>query len=351
MDYSLAFGTGALTGGKIAFVNCTRDLLIDGMVTLLPADSTVLEILEDVEPDGEVLRACRNLRALGYKLALDDFVENQLGSPLLDYASYVKVDIRATTRDERVKIAHNLARRGLNLVAEKVESREEFDFARDHDYRFFQGYFFCRPVVLEARDIPAAQHSQLRLLQAVSDADLDWKRLERIIRPDVSLCYRLLRYLNSAAFGLYPIRSVMHALVLLGEREVRKWIALVTAAILGQKDTPELVRMSVVRGRFLESFAPSKSRDQYFLTGLFSLLDAMLRRPMSQLVAELPISNESRTALLGGENQLSQLLKLCERCERGEFRESSDEGADQEKTWLAFHEATVWADVVLRATV
>ena len=347
MDYSLAFGTNSLTGGKAAFVNCTRELLTGGFVTLLPPDSTVLEILEDVEPDPEVLRACRSLRSLCYRFALDDFVEARLGSPFLDYVTYVKVDIRANSRHDLVNIEQRLTRRGLLLIAEKVETREEFDFLRDHCYHFFQGYFFCRPILLEARDIPTAQHNQLRLLQAVSDSTLDLKQLDEIIRPDVSLCYRLLRYLNSAAFGLYPIRSVMHALILLGEREIRKWIALVTAAMLGQNKVPELARLAIVRGKFCESYAPPEKADQYFLTGLFSLLEPMLERPMSQLVAELPISNESRIALLGGDNELANLLEICEMCERGEFEELRKKEKVPETISQRFQRATMWADIVL----
>ncbi|MDT8070289.1 MAG: EAL domain-containing protein [Terriglobia bacterium] len=344
MDYSLAFGTGPVAGEKLAFVNCTRELLVTRLVTLLPSDKTVLEILEDVAPDLEVLEACRHLSSLGYRFALDDFLENDLGSPFLEHATFVKVDIRANSTMGQARIARELARRGLRLLAEKVETREEFDFLHDHGYQYFQGYFFCRPIILQTQDIPAAQLNRLRLLQAVSDPSLNLKQLEEIIRPEVSLSYRLLRYLNSAAFGLYPVRSVMHALTLLGEREVRKWIALVTAGILGQDKTPELVRIAVVRAKFCESFAPSGRSEHYFLTGLFSLLDAMLDRPMSQLASELPISGECRTALLRGQNFLADLLRKCEQCERGEFDCASTQG---EPVCRSFRDATLWADAVL----
>jgi c-di-GMP-related signal transduction protein len=347
MDYSLAFGTVTLTGGAFAFVNCTRALLVNRTVTLLPPENTILEILEDIEPDREVLAACDDLRARGYRLALDDFLEKNLGSAFLDRVTYVKVDIRENGKAAQKRIAQQLMPRGLLLLAEKVETRLEFEFARDHGYQYFQGYFFCRPIILETHDIPAAQLNQLRLLKAISDPTLNLKQLDEIIRLDVSLCYRLLRYLNSPAFGFYTIRSVMHALALLGEGEVRKWVALVTAGILGRDQTPELVRICVVRARFCERLAPRSKSDQYFITGLFSLLEAMLHRPMSQVVSELPITDECRVALLRGQNPLADLLRQCERCERGDFESGLANETQRENVWHSFQEATLWADTVL----
>jgi c-di-GMP-related signal transduction protein len=349
MDYSLAFGTGAVTGEKLAFVNCTRELLVNGLVTLLPPDKTVLEILEDIAPDPEVLQACHRLRSLGYQLALDDFLESNLNSPFLDLVSLVKVDIRASKRAAQVRIAQELGRRGHVLLAEKVETRQEFEFLRDQGYQYFQGYFFCRPIILETHDIPAAQLNQLRLLRAISDPSLNLKQLDGIIRLDVSLSYRLLRYLNSAAFGLHRIRSVMHALVMLGESEIRKWVAVVIAGILGQDKTPELVRLAVVRAKFCESLAPASKSESYFLTGIFSLLDAMLDKPMSQVALELPVSDECRIALLRGENTLAALLRQCERCERGDFQNLINNQTREDAVFSTFQEATLWADTVLES--
>lgn len=349
MDSSLLLGATSLTGGKRAFINCTRELLVGGLVTLLPPDLSVLEVLEDVEPDKEVLQACRRLRALGYTLAMDDFLARDLGSPLLELVKLIKVDLRATTRIEQREIATLLGRRGLTLLAEKVETREDFDFVASNGYRYFQGYFFCRPVTLATRDIPATQQNHLRLLQSAHDPTIDIKTLERIIRPEVALCYRLLRYLNSAAFGLYPVRSIQHALNLLGEREIRKWIAMVTTAMLAQNKPPELVRMAMVRGNFCESFAPEETREDHFLAGLFSLLEAMLDRPMDRIVADLPISADCRRALLGEKNPISDLLRLCGECEHGDFAQiiSRNTEAESAVIWNRYHQAIVWSDLVL----
>lgn len=352
MDSSLLLGSTSLTGGKRAFINCTRELLVSGLVTLLPADLTVLEILEDVPPDHEVLAACRRLKLAGYTLAMDDFGLSQQDSPLLEFASIIKVDQRASSPEDMECIAHHFGRRGLILLSEKVETREEFEFAASLGYRYFQGYFFCRPVTLTTRDIPASEHNYLLLLQASQDPHLDLSSLERVIRPEVALCYRLLRYLNSAAFGLYPVRSIHHALTLLGEREVRKWIAMVTTAMMAQSKPPELIRMAMVRGRFCEYFAPPNQGEDYFLTGLFSLLDAMLDRPMERLVSDLPISERCRKALLGEESELTSLIAICLACEQGNFdRTDRDRSAvESAEIWKRFQAATDWASAIMDCT-
>jgi len=354
MDYALALGAASLTSGKRAFINCTRELLTDGLVTLLPPDQTVLEILEDVAPDPEVLAACARLRSQGYTLALDDFVPENLGSPFLDLVHFVKVDLRATEQRQWAPVAERLSRRGLKLVAEKVETRAEFRASLNAGYDYFQGYFFCKPTLLQTRDISPFNKNQLDLLRLTSENSLNFKQLEQIIRRDVSLCYRLLRYLNSAAFGLYPVRSIMHALTLLGEREVRKWIALVTTALLAKDRTPELIRMAMIRGKFCESYANTHvETENYFLTGLFSLLEAMLERPMSQLVTELPISDKCRSALLGDENNLTCILRLCTECERAELGplNSMLPKTDISDVWDRFHSASRWADSVLASAL
>jgi len=353
MDSSLLLGAASLTSGKRAFINCTRELLVGGLVTLLPPDLTVLEVLEDVVPDREVLLSCRRLRAQGYALAMDDFVAKDSASPLLDLVRYVKVDLRATSHDEQRSIVRELSHRAIDLVAEKVESREEYDFAVSLGFRLFQGFYFCRPVTLATRDIPATANSYMRLLRASQSAELDLADLEKLIRPEVALCYRLLRYLNSAAFGLYPVRSIRHALTLLGEQEVRKWIALVTTAMLAKNKPAELVRMAMVRGRFCELHASGNGEEDYFLAGLFSLLDAMLDRPMENLVHDLPISDACRTALLGGRNHIADCIRFCVNCERGDFQQDGEhlDPPQLENIWQRFRSATLWSDAVLAATL
>jgi len=241
LDRSLLMGLDVLCDGRRAFINCTRDTLIKGLVTLLPAASTVVEILEDVPADPDVLAACRSLKKAGYLIALDDYVAEDARAPLSEVADIVKVDLRLTTEAQRRTILHAGPEHCL-MLAEKVETRAEFVAAREQGFVYFQGYFFRRPEMVNTRDMPANRVSYLRMLQEVSRPDLNVDGLERLIKTEASVCYRLLRYLNSAVFAFKSeIHSVRHALSMLGEREVRRWVRMIAAVGAGQDRTSDLV--------------------------------------------------------------------------------------------------------------
>ena len=220
IDFSLLFGSTALTGGLPAYINCTRNVLLQDIVTLLPRDRIVVEVLENVLADEETLAACDRLRRAGYLIALDDYVPTPDTMRLLPFADLVKVDILATGAARQAAIAADMRRRGIRLLAEKVETSEQFQFALRLGFHYFQGYFFCRPQTLTMQDIPCAKLSYVQVLSIASRDVYEVGELEQAILREPSLCYRLLRYLNSAAFGLFPVRSIRHALSLLGQREI-----------------------------------------------------------------------------------------------------------------------------------
>ena len=348
IDTSLLIGTNSLTEGRRAFINCTREILLSDMVTVLPSKVCVLEILEDVEPDREVLDRCRSLRKSGYTLALDDFTGDLKYAPFIEIAEIIKVDFLATNVLQQADFAR-YARRGITLLAEKVENREQFELAKKLGYTYFQGYFFAKPTVVSSADISLLQSKCLRILQKTFDPDYEPKEVAAVIKQEPSLCYRLLRYLDSAAFGLYPIRSIGHALTILGQRETQKWVALVTAVMLGKKTSTALVSMALVRARFCELMAgelDGPSTD-YFLVGLLSLMDVLLSQPMSAVLAQLPISAECRAALEGQENSLSKILQLVVACERGEWgllsRQCSALDTAESVVWSLYSQAIQWA--------
>jgi len=233
LDASLLLGLDVLCDGRLAFINCTRDLLLND-ITLLPPDRVVVEILETVPADEAVIAACRRLKKAGYMIALDDFVPGGPREPLTSLADIIKVDVKQSSLAQRAAISRQNGER-CRLLAEKVETRAEFLATRKAGFTYFQGYFFRRPELMQAREIPANRVNYLRLLKAVSRAELDPRELENVIKGEASLCYRLLRYLNSPLFG-FPaeIRSVRHALVMLGEREVRRWLRLATTLVASQ---------------------------------------------------------------------------------------------------------------------
>lgn len=256
LDSSLLIGLDVLCDGKRAFVNCTKDTLIKGLVTLLPSHSTVVEILESVAPDPDVVSACQRLKQAGYLIALDDYVAGDPREPLADMADIIKVELKLTTVEQRAALIKRYGPWRCRMLAEKVETQEEFAQARDQGFVYFQGYFFRKPEMLATRDMPANRLNYLRMLQEVSQHDLDVPAIEKMIKSEASICYRLLRYLNSAVFGFKSeIHSVRHALSILGEREVRRWVRLVAAVGAGQDKTSDLVLSALVRARFGELLA------------------------------------------------------------------------------------------------
>jgi c-di-GMP-related signal transduction protein len=322
LDRSLLIGLDVLCDGRRAFVNCTRDTLIKGLVTLLPSTSTVVEILEDVTPDPDVMTACQSLKQAGYMLALDDFVANDKREALADMVDIIKVELPLTTEDERAAMVKRYGPWRCRMLLEKVETQGDFEKAREQGFVYFQGYFFRRPETLKTRDMPGNRLHYLRMLQEVSRPDLDIDELERVIKADASVCYRLLRYLNSSIFAFRnEIHSVRHALSMLGEREVRRWVRLVAAVGAGQDKTSDLVLSALVRGRFGELLAPlvQHGESDLFLLGLLSLIDAMLEMPMAAVLEKIPLDHETKMVLLGRPSLLRPVYQLMLAHESGEW--------------------------------
>ena len=326
LDSSILVGLDIICQGRYAFVNCTRDVLLKNYPTLLPATGTVVEVLETVLPDAYVAAACDNLRRQGYLIALDDFVMNDPRHALTDRADIIKVDLKATTPGEQKTLVQRYGKR-CRMLAEKVESREEFHATRDLGYVYFQGYFFQRPEVMHTRDIPSSKVNYLRMLQVVSASELDLRQVEQLVKSEASICYRLLRYLNSAAFGFaQEIHSVRHALNILGEREIRRWVRLVATVAAGQNKSSELVFAALVRGRFCEllgSRVPHGEAD-LFLMGLMSLMDAILEAPMEAVLEKLPLEADIKNVLLGHPSRLRLIYRLMLAQESGEWPAIAD---------------------------
>jgi len=308
-------GLEALTCGRTAFVNITRDLLIREDVNLLPPATTVLEIIESVEADDEVLAACRRLKERGYRLAIDDYRPDAQHRRLLDVADIVKVDVLVTGPAERVALARQLRPRGIVMLAEKVESEDVFRQTREAGYQLFQGYFFARPTIVKGRDIPGSKLSFLRILGEIHKPDLDLGALGAIVEREVALSYKLLRYINSAFFGWNgDVNSINHALLLLGEREIKRWASVIALAGMSSDKPGELQAHALMRGRFCELLAPGarladRSSD-LFLMGLFSLMDAMLDHPLDKVLDGLPLAQDVKDSMLGEAGPLRDVFDV-----------------------------------------
>jgi EAL and modified HD-GYP domain-containing signal transduction protein len=308
-------------------VNATRDALIMDWLQLLPPASTVVEVIESVEPDAQVVDACRRLKGLGYRIALDDFRPGSWDNPLLRLADIVKVDVLATGQAERAAIAKRLLRTHVALLAEKVETLDIVDETRAQGYSLFQGFFFARPVVVTGRDIAASKRSYLRVLHEIHREDIDLPALADIIERELALSYKLLRYINASFYGWRgSVSSIRHALMLLGAREIRRWATVIALAGMVGEESDELIHQALLRGRLCELLAPaiglkSRASDLFFM-GLFSLIDVLLEQPMGEILNETPIAEDAKAALLGEPGPMRSVLDLVCAYLSGQWSES-----------------------------
>ncbi|HZE88710.1 MAG TPA: HDOD domain-containing protein [Verrucomicrobiae bacterium] len=354
-DSMLVFGLDNLLGRHRGFINASRKVVLDGSLSLLPNRQAVIELLETVEGDPEVLAACRALKEQGYLIALDDYRPRPEMEALVDLADFIKVDFAEVKGDARKELVDSHRRRGIQMLAEKVETREDFEQAFDAGYEYFQGYFFARPAVVTGKDLPALKINYLRLLNEINRPEVTYDGLEAIVKQDVALSVKLLRYLNSAAFGWRAkIKSIRHALTLLGERPIRKWVSLVALTSLAGDKPAELIVTSLMRARFCELLAPHiRMEDReldLFLVGLLSAVDALVDRPLAEVVKGMALSAEVRSALTGTDSPLRDPLDLALSYERGDWPEmmrlTSRFDLDEDTVPGIYRESVAWSDAL-----
>ena len=359
LDNFLLFGLETLTGGHRAFINFTREDLIRDFPTLFPRDRIVVEVLESTVADPEVISSCRRLKQAGYTIALDDFVLSPRSEPFLPFADLIKVDFRSTSALDRKRLADHLAPRGIKMLAEKVETHEDILAARDTGYTYFQGYFYCRPRIVTTSGLSGFRPNYMRILQAVNRPEMDLREVEAILKQEPSLLYKLLRYLNSAYFALRTeVTSIRHALALLGEEKLRKWTSVAAMVHLAHNKPSELIVTSLVRARFCESLAAplrmAAKETDLFLLGLMSTMDAVLGRHMSQVVTEVPLSDEVRAALLNEAGCFRDVLSIVLSLERGTWEDISQPiarlGLDESLIPGIYLHAVEWTTQIFKST-
>lgn len=349
----MLLGIETLTGGKPAFINFTANIIKNEIPTIFPPDLVGVEILEDVEPDDDLLYACQKLKNSRYLLVLDDFALTEERALLAEMADIIKVDFLATKKKDRAAVAEKFAGSRIRLLAEKVETIDDFQEALELGYSYFQGYFFCRPHIISRKDIPSHRLTYLRILQELHSIEPDFEEITRIVTTDLSLSYKLLRLVNSAIFGFRSrINSIKHALVILGLEEIKKWITLLALSNMGQDKPEELIAHSVVRARFGELISIiiglQNRSSEFFLMGLLSLIDAFLDRPMEEILAELPLADEIKDALTGRMNLFGEVYRLIVAYEKADWEEvrtySSRLNLVEEKIPQFFLQSVQWTN-------
>jgi EAL and modified HD-GYP domain-containing signal transduction protein len=310
-----------IVGRKRAWINVSRDFVLEGLAEAVPPKLVGLEVLETEHFDDELVSALRDLRKNGYRLALDGFASRPGFEMLLPMFDVVKLDMVALGRDQLSEQMDRLDRYRGVVLAEKLTTHPDHAFAADAGVDLFQGYFYCRPAVIGTRGIAANRVALMRLLADLQNPQAELSDISELITRDVTLSFRLLRYVNSAYFGLRgEVRSVSQALALLGLENVRRWTTLSALASIDGKPS-ELTRTALTRARFCEVAGEAMklgNSSELFTLGLFSVVDAMMDAPMAEVVESLPFATDLREALVGRRGKLGMLLDSVTALEAGE---------------------------------
>lgn len=310
-------------GDKLGFVNFPYQSLVNLVPTLFPKDNLVIEILESCEPTAELLSAIKKMSQAGYTIALDDFVPKKEWLPFLPYTSIIKIDIQQYSLKKAQTLIERLKPHNITFLAEKVETYEEFELAKEVGFNQFQGYFFSRPQLIRRKQIKPSFLTVVQLCKEIANSDINYDELERLISLDVTLSYKLLTFVNASYLIRSEIKSFKQALVYLGEERLRKFISLV-AITSTQDDKPDsLYSLSIQRARFcellLKDINSNIDEGLGFLTGMFSLLDSLFDQPLEELVEKMPIDNMVKAALVTKQGTLGNILSLVKAYESADW--------------------------------
>jgi EAL and modified HD-GYP domain-containing signal transduction protein len=352
-------GLDVLCDNHLAFIPCTHEMLVQDNILDLPHEKIVVEIHPGIEVDASLIEACGRLKKSGFKIAIDNFRKGDGREQLLALADFLKVDLGSRGAGHPSQIAAAHAGKPYKMLAQNVNSRAEYKNAERAGFKLFQGYFFLHPENMRVRQIPTGQTSKVRLLQAVSAPEIDLPLVEELIRHDASLCFRLMRYLNSPLLGLaVPVQSVRQAMSLLGERALTRWIRTATALSVGQPKCSYLVLASLVRARFCELIAPQVEHGNadLFLLGMFSLMDVILETPLEILMEGLAFDTSAKAALLamknGGGARLSPVCDLVVAREKGDWERVTTHATKLNLSLQvvnrAYLEAMEWAHQIMK---
>ncbi|REL37199.1 EAL and HDOD domain-containing protein [Thalassotalea euphylliae] len=352
----LTMGVEQVTGDLPAYINFHADTLIRHFPSFLDPKKIVIEILEDVPISDELLAACKSLKEQGYVLALDDHDFDPKWDVFLPYIDIIKVDVLSISILEVSRYVNRIKPYNKTLLAEKVETAQQFEQLKMLGFSLFQGYFFAKPEMLKQKKITTTKHNILELINQASKISLDFDHISDIFSSDPGLTYKLLRFINSPTYGRsQQITSLKHALVYIGEVELKKFIALLALSDLAEDKASELMRISLFRARFCEQIGQllkdSDNPPKAFLTGLLSMIDGILDHDIQSVVEILPIDQDIKSALLGEAIYLTNYLDLAKHFEQGQWLHSESIaqqfGLDMEKCSAAHIEAMSWADSML----
>jgi EAL and modified HD-GYP domain-containing signal transduction protein len=349
LDDMVLLGLDRLTGGEKAFLRCTSEVLTEKLVEVLPPESTVLEIPDCVKQSSHLIDACRELKAAGFQITLVDFKNDSEPHPLLELASYIKIDITELDEAGFLQLRECAANKEIKLIASKVDSQELHSKACREGFSFFQGFYFCYPELILTTKVPANRLFHFEILRQLQSDPLNIRKIGPLVMRDASLVLRLLRLVNSPICAIrQEVTSIESAIMILGETTFRRIANLAILREFNADQPSEILHMALVRGRFCELAAAPNNLDpgEQYLLGMLSLLPAMLRYPMESLAKELPLRAEIRQALLGEANAERSLLGWIEFHERNMVPEcltlGDKYGMNQQKLNQFYVDALIW---------
>jgi c-di-GMP phosphodiesterase len=342
----MEIGLDDIIGENPAFINFTKELLINGLAELLPPDRVVLEILETVEVDDELIEGVKKLADAGYVIALDDFTFSDEWMPLIELAQIIKFDVMEHNLESIKSQLQKFEGRNIKLLAEKVETQEEYNVLKDEGFDYFQGYFFSKPDVISHKALGSDSISLLQLISQIQKPDIEVNEIEKLISQDVSLSYKLFRCVNSAAFGLKSkMNSIKQAVVYLGIQRLKNWVCLL--AMTGNPNkSSELIQVGLVRAKMCELIANENDlpdKDSFFVVGLFSILDAILDQPLVEVLKKMPLDDALNNALIDNDGEMGKALLCSKSCEQCTLNEIEFPNIGKERLYEIYREAMIWS--------
>ena len=323
IDSLLVNGLKRLSTGKRVVIHFNHQTLLSEFPLIFPSDLLGIEIREDADPENKVTEVVKKMKKAGYLVLVTERVYNEGEINLVKMADIIGVDFHSQGIQKRDSVLDG-SPIPPRFLARGIENSSDFELAAEAGYHYFQGDFFSKEDMIPCRQIPSYKLNLMRILKEITKPSVQFDKIEKILQKDVSLTYKLLRFVNSAFFGLKTtVQSIRHALTLLGETEVRKFLSFIVLSSIGTDKPQELIRITIIRARFCESIASEldfkSDLSNFFLMGMFSMVNAFLDRPMDEILADLPLASPVKTALLGKPNHFRDVLDLVKDYERGNW--------------------------------
>ncbi len=321
----LAMEFSELTNATRAFINFSEDMLLKRVPLLLPKDAIVIEILERVKISDKLINACKELKEQGYMIALDDFVFDESYEPIIELANIIKIEFPVVNRAKQIELIKKYKYK-VKFLAEKIETREDYQHAIDMGYDYFQGYFFTKPVIIKGKDIGSLNANLLRIIEELNQEEPEYQKISEIIETDIDLSYKMLKVANTVFYeAKHEIKSIKIALVRFGLKQIKEWIYLMILKDVQRLENKELIKNCLIRAKLMELLSYEIGEEdnnlEYFITGLFSSIDVLLNRCMEEIVDLLPLSEDVRGALLGGDNKIRYALDFVINSEKANWNE------------------------------